>query len=290
MNDILSLTEIERRLQTPKYQRTHIAEELKTHLEQHKTDLQTRQQRILECERKIETLIHGPYTNLYDLCLAVKNVHQKEALSKLDSALYGTEIYLSSYEKNTSQDKKKQGTEGTFTILGTLKKGGVREEYEVKMYKPNADPKGTFWCSCPDHKFNSAKKDMVCKHICFLVCRVGKFMDVNFFNTKKLSPEQFESLQSKMENIQTVLKDPSISRPKTSITADLFHSCTKPLDPNDICPICYDDMFDAAKQDVLSCPTCLNYVHKSCMSVWLERKDSCVYCRCDCWKLYRQSS
>lgn len=287
MSDVYSLTEIERRLQNPTYQRRYIAEELQIHLQQHKIDLRIREQRIVECEKKIHTLIHGPFSNLYDLRLALDNEHQIEALVKLDSAQTGHEIYLSSYTKNISTDKKKQGVEGTFTILGTLKKGGVREEYEVKMYKPNADEKGTFWCSCPDHKFNSKKKNMVCKHICFLVCRVGKLMDVNFFNTKKLTAEQYEAFKTKVENIHNILKDQTISRPKETITYDLFHKHMKPMDEDDICPICYDNMNDATKENVLSCPTCNNYVHKTCMDVWLERKDSCVYCRCESWKLFK---
>ena len=33
-----------------------------------------------------------------------------------------------------------------------------REEYEIKVY--NDSPKGTFWCSCSDHKFNSSKRSL----------------------------------------------------------------------------------------------------------------------------------
>ncbi len=282
----LCLTEIERLLQNPAYHRTHKAKELKVHLERHKQDLLARQERIRECDRKIEQLIHGPYTNLYDLTESLNNEHQKEALRKLDLIHRGNEIYLTNYEKNTSTDRKKQGIEGCFTILGTLKKDGIREEYDVKMYKPNVNDKGTFWCSCPDHKFNSTKKNMVCKHICFLVCRVGKMLDPAFFNTKKLTLEQYETFRSKVENIHQILQDKSICRPKATVTADLFTTYTKPITEEDVCPICYDGLECAAKEDILSCPTCANYVHKECMAVWLERKDSCVYCRCDSWKLY----
>lgn len=287
-----TLTEIELRLRDPTYQRTHIAKELKIHLARHREELRAREQRIADCEKKVETLIHGPFTNIYDLQAALENEHQKEALMKLERGLHGSEIYLTDYVQNTSTDKKKQGIECTFTILGTLKKGDVREEYEVKMYKQNADEKGTFWCSCPDHKFNSTKKNMVCKHICFLVCRVGKMMDVKFFQTKKLSSVQYEEFKKKVDDIRKIFRDPAISRPKNSITYDLFHPPRVDLSTleEELCPICYDDMRVANTTDILVCPTCSNYVHKGCMAVWLERKDTCVYCRCDSWKLYRQSS
>lgn len=282
----LYLSEIERQLQNPANHRTHIAKELKVHLDRHKRDLLAREERIRECERKLEKLINGPFTNLYDLRQAIENEHQREALQKLEPVYSGSEIYLTNYEKNTSTDRKKQGIEGCFTILGTLKKDGIREEYEVRMYKLNANDKGTFWCSCPDHKFNSTKKNMVCKHICFLVCRVGKMLDPRFFNTKKLTSEQYETFKSKVENIHQILQDRSICRPKSEVTDELFTAHTKPITDEDICPICYDGLQCSEKEDILSCPTCANYVHKGCMAVWLERKDSCVYCRCDSWKLY----
>ena len=66
-----------------------------------------------------------------------------------------------------------------------------------------------------------------------------------------------------------------------------FHEITKVLTEDDLCPICYDDM--TISQGPLSCPCCKNCIHKVCMEVWLENKDTCVYCRSDIWKTYEKS-
>ena len=66
------------------------------------------------------------------------------------------------------------------------------------------DPKGTFWCSCADHKFNSGKKNIVCKHICFIVCKVLKILQPYFFETKTLKPEHLQQLLDKFNDCTTV--------------------------------------------------------------------------------------
>jgi uncharacterized Zn finger protein len=165
-------------------------------------------------------------------------------------------------------------------------KKGNRESYDVKLYKPNSNVKGSFWCSCPDHKFNSSKKQMVCKHVCFVVCRVGKIIDHEFFNTKQLSEEQYAILLSRLDNTHHLLRDLTISRPTQENKLLIFKQREKVISEEDMCPICYDAL-DADCDQTLSCPTCLNYVHKGCIEVWMERNVSCVYCRSDVWKHYK---
>lgn len=282
------LTEIERLINGTSIPPRSTLMRLVEDLAQHAEDARVRESRIRACESKLQEILSQPQnpTSIPTLIEHLTNEYQQEALRKLLARDENSHVYLSKYETNTSTDRKKQGIQGTFTILGTMKKG-VREEYEVKMYKPGASEKGTFWCSCPDHKFNSTKKNMCCKHICFLVCRVGKLYDPPFFETKQLTVEQFEAFKIKAENTQQLLSDLTICRPNAHVTQDLFHSRSKPLGEDDLCPICYDDMHTCAEVDVLSCPGCTNYVHKRCMEVWLERHDTCVYCRSETWKHYR---
>jgi hypothetical protein len=262
-----------------------------TELAKHIEHANLRMSRITECERKIREALdamdereRNPRT-ISDLVHVLTNPYQKTSLENLLLRSEGYQMYLSKYEKNTSTDRKKTNIEGTFTVLGTIR-NGVREEYEIKMYKPDSNPKGSFWCSCPDHKFNSTKKQIVCKHICFLVCKVGKLIDRNFFETKQLTENQFQQFVEKTENIQNLLRDLTISKPNKTITRELFTQHTKPITEEDLCPICYDGFPDPAS--LLTCPQCTNYVHKECMLVWLERKDTCVYCRSDIWKQYKQ--
>ena len=67
-------------------------------------------------------------------------------------------------------------------------------------------------------------------------------------------------------------------------SSDKFVENTKSLEETDVCPICYLDFPDI--KNLLSCPTCKNYVHDDCMNIWLKHAKTCVYCRSDIWKDY----
>lgn len=210
----------------------------------------------------------------------IQNEYQYQILTKIISDAEYSKIYLSDYEANT--DAKKKDIIGTIKILGTYnEKKKLREEYEVKIYKDS--PKGTFWCNCADHKFNSSKKGTSCKHICFLVCKVMKIFDVNFFNTKKLNQQQIDALIQKLTS-DSIWKDASIAKEFEKITLDTFKNFMKQLE--DCCPICFNDLEENEKPLLLACPTCHNYTHKECMEVWLEKQQRCVLCKSDVWGNY----
>lgn len=191
------------------------------------------------------------------------------------------EIFLSSYTPNTSTDRSKANIEGEFSVLGTLRKG-ERESYKVTWYKQGCSGRGSFWCSCPDQKFNGSKKNIYCKHISFLLCRVANLFDPEIFRTKQLSAVIHEAFKQKVTNA-TVLRrvEPPVHiQPAASLS---FCTGCKPVEEGDCCPICYDDLADT---QLLSCPGCKNNVHKDCMEVWLERNSTCVYCRSPVWASY----
>lgn len=242
-------------------------------------------------ERKERERIASLPQNLEQLIKRVGNEDQRNALYKLNSRHPSDQIYLENYTPNTSTNKKTIGVQGTFTILGTYNYSKkTRSEYEVKLYKPGASDRGSFWCSCPDHKFNSTIKQMVCKHICFLVCKVAKIYDPSFFRTKFLSDLQYSAFLSKAENIQQLLADPNIARPQRpsqDVLLQLFKDKTKTMCDDDVCPICYNAL---PTEELLSCPDCKNYIHNDCMMVWLERNKTCVFCRSDVWENYPQSA
>ena len=206
-------------------------------------------------------MMGGGPESIADLLPLVPNDYQRDILRKLQLRHESFQMYLSGYEKNTSADRKRAGIEGVCTVLGTMKKG-VRESYEIKLYRAGADPKGSFWCSCPDHKFSSSRKGTCCKHISFVVCRVAKMFDPAFFATKRLQPAQLALLVKKLEDTMGAT----------------FVECRRPVEDGDVCPICFDDL-DVG--DRLSCPTCQNNVHKACMEVWMEKRPTCVFCRSD---------
>jgi hypothetical protein len=238
-------------------------------------------------------------TTVSGLIPLVANEHQQNALRRLTLRDESSQIYLSAYERNESTDRHLAGLEGTFTVFGTMKAAG-REAYSIKFFKPHAHDRGSFWCSCPDHKFNSGKKNMVCKHICFLVCRVGRIFDPAFFATKQFTEEQFAGFKDRVS--QAVIFSavgsaaavaaaaaaeptaPPVSPPRA--TNSRFRNITRALTNEDMCPICYDCAGDVG--GLVACPECTNVMHKECMEVWLERNQRCVYCRSDVWRHYRR--
>ncbi len=239
-------------------------------------------------------------TTIMELISRVENEAQKQALGKLLLRNEANQMYLSSYEANTVLRGRGSEVEGTFEVLGTIR-NGTRESYSVKWYKWSIG-KPSFWCNCPDHKFNSARKNMVCKHICFLITKVGRIMDPAFFgeHSHMFTREQQELFRQAVGNAaifadgarererlaarQSSFPTPASSSSSSSMDRRAqFMETRRPVGAEDACPICYDEMGDTA---CLNCPTCSNNVHRACMEVWLERNRTCVFCRSDVWRAW----
>ncbi len=211
------------------------------------------------------------------------NEHQVAILNRIKSDSEYARVYLQNYEPN--EDKKKKTLKGTIKILGNYNRAkGIREGYEVKVFEN--DPKGSFWCSCADHKFNSAKKNIVCKHICFIACKVLKILDTGFFETKTLTPSQLEELLNKFNVDSEMWKDKKIVRTSNKVTIQDFKNFTRPV--VDTCSFCYDEMTDADIPVSCSCPLCKHCFHEECMGVWLESQTKCSFCSNDYWKYYKR--
>lgn len=227
-------------------------------------------------------------TSIPELIARVNNEAQKQSLSKLLLRTDANQIYLSAYEANTLTRGRGSEVEGTFTVLGTMRQG-TRESYTVKWYRwTGVHP--SFWCNCPDHKFNSARKHMVCKHICFLVTKVGRILDPAFFADFQFTAEQHRAFNDTVGNVALFTSAAPIiatpmqpARPSLSDRRAQFLEARRPVGAEDACPICYDEMGVGA---CLNCPTCSNNVHRECMEVWLERHSTCVFCRSDVWRFW----
>jgi hypothetical protein len=240
----------------------------------------------IEQKEKIlkETQIKNGCKTIKELYNLLTNENQKEIFRKILNDSEYAKIYLSNYDANT--DTKKPDIHGTITVLGTYNaKKQEREVYSIKIYKKSE--KGTFWCSCPDHKFNSSKKNTVCKHICFIVCKILKYLNVDFFTNKTLSEEQINTLIKKLTSTDLAEIDKSLINKITKITKELFMNFTKQLDEGDDCPICFESIQQKIK---LACPACHNYIHEECALVCLETRDTCLFCMNDIWKNYKKLS
>lgn len=258
---------------------------LELNLTMFQSQIQSAEARIQQARRSI--------TCIEDLVRHVDNEAQKVSLNKLRRSHPDEQMYLAAYE---AAPVGRGDAEGTFTVLGCMRKG-ARESYSVKWYRL-ASQKPSFWCNCPDHKFNSTKKNIVCKHICFLVAKVGRILDPAFFESKRFTPEQHAAFatvirdaavfadgsreRARMTAAEHLARDAALVAAMSRDTArSLFEEPRKPVAAEDMCPICYDGMTDTAN---LSCPTCSNNVHRECMEVWLERNLSCVFCRSGVWR------
>lgn len=221
--------------------------------------------------------------NLNELCEKVSNPNQVTILNRIITDKEYSKIYLSGYEPNSETTSKKKDLIGTVKVLGTFnEKKQCREEYEIRLFK--SDPKGMFWCSCADHKFNSTKKNIVCKHICFLICKIAKVLKPEVFENKKFCENDLANLLAKLTASGDIWSDQTVAKILGKITLDTFKQFIKVID--DCCPVCFNDLEEADKPDLLACPTCKNYIHEECAGIWLEQKQSCAMCKSDFWKYY----
>lgn len=62
--------------------------------------------------------------------------------------------------------------------------------YEVDIYKS-----GSVACSCSNFKRN---KNIFCKHICFLICSIGKIIKLGFFENKKLLDDEINKINEQI--------------------------------------------------------------------------------------------
>jgi hypothetical protein len=221
------------------------------------------------------------FMTLTDLITNLTNIDQINRLYKIlpDNQDYA-KVYLQGYNKNT--DLKKQNLLGTIKILGQYNfKKKERETYEIKILK---NEPYTFWCSCIDQKLNSARKGTVCKHIAFIVCKVMKILELEFFETKKLSYEQINKLLDRFSDKSELWKNKDLVRNIEKITINFFKNFPTPID--DVCSFCYDDMTDNDIPNSVCCPMCNHTYHIECIDIWLENYQKCSVCSSEIWKHY----
>ncbi len=227
------------------------------------------------------------------------NPKQIDILERVRRRGLDDQMYFVNFERNSRQDNARyRAMMGTFTIMGTMNKKGVRESYSVDLYNPDVydSSKKIFNCDCPAHRFKSSSDNTVCKHISFIMCRVIGHITKEFFTTHRLSREEVNMIMEKMSvqreeilvHIEQNRMNDTTQQLKTEgryiLQHDSFLNSTRDVSEED-CPICFD-VVEAGNENRLNCPDCKKHVHKECMEIWLSRNDSCVYCRSSVWKHY----
>jgi len=153
-------------------------------------------------------------------------------------------IYLLSVEQQ-SQDQ------WVFKVKGQSK----------NIYDQRLNPEH-FYCSCPDHK----TRGTFCKHLLFLVARVAQKTDIaskiqyNFSNWNETNYGLWvEAFKERLKN--------------------RVEKSTKHSAGGKDCPICFEEITET--EEAIQCiTTCKNWLHKSCMDLWLTSGHrSCPMCR-----------
>jgi hypothetical protein len=155
------------------------------------------------------------------------------------------------------------------TSTYTIKIAGTTKNVYTVIYKPDLT------CNCPDAK----KRQYLCKHICFVICKICKIQDEIIFQTYEISDQQLIIIQNKLANIwfnKNIVDDVLCDLyGKLSTQASSKHNDTE-LVYDDDCAFCFNEI---TKDDQFKCTTCKKYVHQSCLQRWLERNSSCIFCR-----------
>jgi hypothetical protein len=209
--------------------------------------------------------IGGSDENIVNKFLSeIENKYQSNIIFKLLCG-YSGNIYLLDYCKD----------DGIVYILGAKNSKG-RETYQVTINKKTHELK----CNCKDFQFRSQKLNIVCKHIVFLVCKVGYILDANYFKTKLLNDNQYQRILNILDN-NAIWNNESLC--VKNINKE-FKINTDDFNMEDKCPICYESYGDITVN--ICCPKCKNYIHKKCMDIWLDSNKNCVYCRSYIWENY----
>lgn len=231
--------------------------------------------------------------------VSVRYTHQ---ISRLNKAKHEP-LYLLDY--SISKDKKLN------SILEFKICGSTKNVYTVTLKDRQLK------CNCPDNFAGCRYFNIICKHSCFVLCKVLKGSESIFEPLKNRNNmiindhymkhilNEFSKLNDRIQNQnQTISKkelidkykkiqekeENSNSKSKTNEPYKSIFKYTGDLSEkqeSEMCGICFNEL----KLDTLMaiCPTCRNIIHLNCMRKWMNMgKDTCVYCRSSIWKNYKK--
>jgi len=211
-----------------------------------------------------------------ELIETVKNDYQSDIILSLFTNL-ANKMYLVDHREDSFKIE--------VDLLGSKKKitssslgGGTpfREKYTIIFNKSEAN----FTCDCKDFVYRAKQRDIVCKHITFIICKVLGIYDNTFFETKKLDLV-YQRRMSRVISGSGIWYNNELS--VKHLNSEFNKNTIRKLNIEETCPICCD-AFSNVK--TISCPECHQFVHKHCIDIWLERSDKCVYCRSNIFSNY----
>ena len=218
-------------------------------------------------EITVNSRVNRDPNEITHLIETVSNDYQSSIILNLFTD-YSNKMYLIDHRENLFKIE--------INLLGS-KKLSTREKYTIVFNKLHCN----FTCNCKDFIYRSKIRDIVCKHITFIICKVLGIYDNKFFETKKLSPEYQKKMCKIIGNSSSIWYNNDISIKHLNSE---FKNCVKTLNTEDSCPICCDVF--GSENTIISCPECKGYIHKNCMDIWIETSKTCVYCRSEIFKDY----
>ncbi|XP_041056187.1 E3 ubiquitin-protein ligase ZSWIM2 [Carcharodon carcharias] len=160
-----------------------------------------------------------------------------------------------------------QALNTTIYILRELGPVGflLKEEGVAKYFKVNIG--NLHNCSCS----NFVKEKDLCKHICWILLKKFKLPRGHEYSFQLgLVDREIEILLDSLHTEQTV--QPPTSKIKQDDEEMAGAICQKEIDPEDVCPICQEELLKK-KQPVTYCRySCGNSVHIRCMKIWAEHQ------------------
>jgi hypothetical protein len=233
--------------------------------------------------------------------VSVRYTHQLKRLNKAKSE----SLYLLDY--SISKDKNLN------SILEFKICGSTKNIYTVTLKDRQLK------CDCPDNFAGCRYFNIICKHSCFVLCKVLKGCESIFNPLKTLDNmimndiymkhilDEFSKLTDEIQNqnqthndviskkdliekYKEIQKQELESNSKSSEPYKSIFTYTGDLSEKtgpEMCGICFNVLKIDAKMCV--CPICHNITHINCMKKWMYMgKDTCVYCRSSVWTNYKK--
>lgn len=157
--------------------------------------------------------------------------------------------------------------------------GSTRNIYRVTLHTD-----GVLFCNCPDHRSHCQKHRIVCKHVCFVLCRIARIDNPDVFIERRLPQETIATLQVRMtywrdmyDVLDRELCDRFAALETSHETAATIEA--RPLESDAECAICFDVLVQEPVIALEHCTSCRNTLHAACIRKWLETQTRCVYCR-----------
>ncbi|VVU95014.1 hypothetical protein CPAV1605_739 [seawater metagenome] len=180
--------------------------------------------------------------------------------------------------------------------------------------------KNNIICTCRDFIDNCIDNKLICKHCCFILFTVIKLYYKYSFKIDKIRlnrPQGYNTInESEFFNklvfsfVEIILIGKKIKRlynnnfpfQRKDLTQKyrllmliedqkriFYKQFTKfkiPLDTEILCGVCLKIIDDKPENKYLSCPECRKFIHLECAKAWLQKKETCVYCRSNIWENY----